>query len=626
MAPRPRLRDPWLGYSFAVAGVAAAAIITHLVPVLHERFTFFLYWPHLIATSWFLGAGPALVATVLSAAAVLVQTELIGTSTRVWSVPMIVAGFTVVGATTALLARWRAQAEAALLEAHRRFVTVANAAPVMIWMSGPDKQVTYFNEPWFQFTGRARERELGDGWLDGVHPEDRAACLETYARAFDERLPFRMEYRLRRADGEYRYVLDRGVPLTGEDGTFSSYIGSCIDVTDAREALQSAEAAKDAAEQASRAKDAFLATVSHELRAPLSPILTWVRMLRGKQLTEEQVDKALAVIDRNARMQAQLIEDLLDVARIVEGKLRLQVRPVALVPVIQNALETVRPAADAKDIRLQVVLDSTIADIPGDPDRLQQVVWNLLSNAVKFTPKGGRIHIVLERVNSHVELTVSDSGQGIPAEQLARLFDRFWQADSSTTRSHAGLGLGLAIVRHIVELHGGTVTADSPGPGKGSTFTVSIPVAPVTRTTEELRRHPLFSDASSVPPTRLDGIRVLVVDDEPDTNESLRVLLDACGSEVRVAGSAAHALEILSRWTPDVLVSDIGMPVEDGYALLAKIRARPDGVGRIPAIALTAFASVEDRARLLSAGFKLHVAKPADPGELTAAIAAVLAS
>jgi signal transduction histidine kinase len=434
-----------------------------------------------------------------------------------------------------------------------------------------------------------------------------------------------MQFRLRRADGEYRSLLVRATPRLMEDGQLAGYTASAMDITDQREALRTAEVAKDAAEASSRAKDTFLATVSHELRAPLSPILTWARMLRSDHLDPAQAAKAVEVIERNARLQAQLIEDLLDVARIVEGKVRLQIRPVDLSDVVHNAVETVRPAAEAKDVRLQVVLDSTIT-LSADAERLQQVVWNLLSNAVKFTPKGGRVHVVLERVNSHVEIAVSDTGAGIAPEQLPRLFERFWQADSSSTRVHAGLGLGLAIVRHLTELHGGTVAVESPGVGQGSTFTVKLPLAPMVRTADELiRRHPTLQSLGVVPNARLDGVRVLLVDDDPDSNEAVRVLLDHCGAEVRVAGSAAHAYEILSRWRPDVLLTDIGMPGEDGYSLLARVRTRLDERSQIPAIALTAFASPDDRARLLSAGFRLHLAKPVEPGELTAAIAAAVA-
>ncbi len=349
-------------------------------------------------------------------------------------------------------------------------------------------------------------------------------------------------------------------------------------------------------------------------------------MLRERTLSPEQATRALEVIDRNTRMQAQLIEDLLDVSRIAAGKLRLRVRPVDLADVVRNAVDTVRPAAEAKEIRLQLVLDTTTSAFPGDPDRLQQVVWNLVSNAVKFTPKGGRVSVVLARIDSRVEIAVSDTGRGIPAEQLPHLCDRFWQGDSSTTRMHAGLGLGLAIARHLVELHGGTLTATSAGEGRGSRFTVALPVVPVARAAADasIERDPGTVASGRLPSTRLDDVRVLLVDDEPDSNEAVRVLLDRCGAEVRVAGSAAHALEIVGRWKPDVLVTDIGMPGDDGYALLARLRARRDDAATIPVIALTAYAAADDRARLLAAGFRLHVAKPADPTELTTAIAAVV--
>jgi len=276
-------------------------------------------------------------------------------------------------------------------------------------------------------------------------------------------------------------------------------------------------------------------------------------------------------------------------------------------------------------VRLQAVLDTSLSPIPGDPDRLQQVVWNLLSNAVKFTPKGGRVHVVLERVNSHVEIAVSDTGRGIPADQVPHLFERFWQADTSIG-GRMGLGLGLTIVRDLVELHGGTVTAESPGDGKGSTFTVKLPVMPFARTAgESVRRHPAQRSAESpttkAPTVRLDDIRVLVVDDEPDSNEVVRVLLDQHGAEVRTAGSAAQALEKLEHWAPDVIVTDIGMPGQDGYGLLSAVRAKPEPLNRVPMIALTAYAGVDDRVQILSSGFQLHIGKPADPGELTAAIA-----
>jgi PAS domain S-box-containing protein len=391
------------------------------------------------------------------------------------------------------------------------------------------------------------------------------------------------------------------------------------------QALAQERHGRSLAEAANRAKDAFLAMVSHELRSPLSPILSWARMLRMKTLNERQSARALETIERSARTQAQLIDDLLDISRIVAGKLRLEVGQVDLASVIEQAVEVARPAADAKQIRLQTVLDTETGTIAGDPARLLQVVWNLLSNAVKFTPKGGRVQVTLERVNSHVEIAVSDTGQGVSAEFLSHLFERFQQAETGSTRTHGGLGLGLAIVRHIVELHGGTVVAESAGEGHGATFTVKLPQTIFARTAgESERRHPTLGplpEAKGFP--SLDGIRVLVVDDEPDSNEMVSTLLGASGAEVRVAASAADGLEQLKQWTPDVIVSDIGMPHEDGYMFLAKLHAQPGRTARIPAVALTAYATADDRVRIFSAGFKAHVVKPIEPLELVVVVGSV---
>ena len=614
----------WHRYAWSAAAVVAASLLTLAVPTLRERYTFFLFWPLVLATAWFWGTGPGMVATVLSATATFAQLPPAGLLYVENTEDAVMVGlFALVGIAVAWVGGFRRRADAELKRSQERFATVANAAPVLMWMAGPDRQCTYVNKPWLDFTGRSLDRELGLGWLQSVHPDDRVQTLEKYAAAFAAGQSFEVEYRLRRADGEYRHMLARGTPQLTDERRVTAYIGSCTDITDQHEAVESALMAQNLAEGASRAKDAFLATVSHELRAPLSPIITWVQMLRAGHVNGDRAKEALSVIERNARMQAQLIEDLLDVARIVEGKLRLQVRPVSLPDVVRHAVDTVRPAAEAKEIRLQTVLDSTVSNVAGDPDRLQQVVWNLLSNAVKFTPRQGRVHVVLERVNSHVEIAVSDSGKGLTASQIPRLFERFWQADSSSARAYSGLGLGLAIVRHLTELHGGTVTAESPGEGGGSTFTVKLPIVPVRTAGEETRRHPLAREAREVQPARLDGIRVLLVDDEPDANEAVRVLLDHWGAEVQVAGSASLAIDVMNRWKPDVLLTDIGMPIEDGYALLRRVRSRGDGLAHLPAIALTAYASSEDRTRLLSAGFQLHLAKPAEPGELTAAVAAV---
>jgi signal transduction histidine kinase/ActR/RegA family two-component response regulator len=389
--------------------------------------------------------------------------------------------------------------------------------------------------------------------------------------------------------------------------------------------LVSEQSARSEAEAASRLKDEFLATVSHELRTPLTAVLGWLHILRGGELDSAAATHALEIIERNARSQNQLIEDLLDVSRIITGKLRLDVRHVDVAGIIEAAIEAVLPAAEAKEIRVQKVLDTAASSISGDPARLQQVVWNLLSNAIKFTPRGGRVHVRLQRVNSHIEISVSDSGEGIKKEFLPFVFDRFRQADGTSARRFGGLGLGLAIVRHLVELHGGTVQANSDGEGTGSVFTVRLPLLPVfQRETDTERVHPTKSDkrAAVEYPDNLAGLKVLVVDDEADTLELLQVLLERCGAAVTTAGSVAEALELLEQAKPDVIVSDIGMPAEDGFEFIRKLRLLPpEKGGKIPAVALTAYARAEDRLRVLRSGYQMHLSKPVELAELVAVVA-----
>jgi PAS domain S-box-containing protein len=381
------------------------------------------------------------------------------------------------------------------------------------------------------------------------------------------------------------------------------------------------------AEESSRLKEEFLATISHELRTPLSAILGWSRMLRLGQLSEENAKKALDTIERNARAQAQLVDDLLDVSRIMTGKLRMDVRPSDPNAFIDAAVESVRPAADAKGVRVQKVIDTGPVSIPGDPVRLQQVVWNLLSNAIKFTPRGGRVQIRSERVNSHLEIVVSDTGQGIPPEFLPHVFDRFRQADQKTSRQHGGMGLGLAIVRHLVEMHGGTVTAMSEGEGKGATFTVMLPISPIYQLDSSGSR--VHSGARDLLPAdeftdRLDDLRILVVDDEADTRELLKQGLEYCGAKVKAVGSADEAINDLVAMLPDVLISDIGMPEVDGYELIKRVRKLPvSRGGKVAAIALTAYTRIEDRLQALRAGYDMHVPKPVELAELVAVAASV---
>ena len=393
-------------------------------------------------------------------------------------------------------------------------------------------------------------------------------------------------------------------------------------------ALEREQAARSQAETADRLKDEFLATVSHELRTPLSAIVGWASMLNFSQLDTETTSNALAVIERNAKAQAKIVGDILDVSSIVTGKLRIEARPVELAKVIQAAVDTLQLAANAKGISLSVSLDPEAGTVVGDPDRLQQIVWNLVANAIKFTSPGGRAEVRLERLEADVVLTVSDNGMGITREFLPHVFERFRQADSSTTRKHGGLGLGLAIVRHLVELHGGTVTVESAGAGQGAKFTVRLPTATASQLLPaELAFQAAEAAEGNGEPAEmpdLAGLRVLLVDDEPDTLEILRVMLNQFGANVRGAASANDALEAFLAWKPDVLVSDLGMPGEDGFTLIGKVRAlTPEQGCDIPAAALTAHVRDEDRTRALAAGYQTHLRKPVDPTKLAAAVASL---
>jgi PAS domain S-box-containing protein len=390
--------------------------------------------------------------------------------------------------------------------------------------------------------------------------------------------------------------------------------------------LAGERAARGVAEHASHMKDEFLTTLSHELRTPLNAIVGWSELLLRENRNPDYLKEGLLTIGRNARVQAQLIEDLLDMSRIISGKLRLDIQRITPINFVEAAIDSVRPAVDAKGIRLEAMLDPLAGPVAADPNRLQQIVWNLLSNAIKFTPKGGKIQVILQRVNSHIELTVADTGQGIAPEFLPFIFDRFRQADASTTRKHSGLGIGLAIARQLAELHGGNIGVSSPGLGRGSTFAVQLPLTIIHAQAQETERlHPVAprTPGAVAPRVQLEGIKVLVVDDEQDARELIKRILVECKAEVLTAGSAADALALLETHAPDVLVSDIGMPDIDGYAFLRQVRTKEGSGGRIPAIALTAFARSEDRMKALMSGFQMHVAKPVEPEELVATVASV---
>jgi signal transduction histidine kinase/ActR/RegA family two-component response regulator len=389
-----------------------------------------------------------------------------------------------------------------------------------------------------------------------------------------------------------------------------------------RAALVREQAARADAEQANRLKDEFLATASHELRTPLTAILGWSHMLRQGTLDKARAARALETIERNAKAQAQLVEDILDVSHVITGKLRLDIATVDIAPVINAAIDSVQLAADSKNIQLSVTFDPSARHVSGDAGRLQQVVWNLLSNAVKFTPGGGRVEVRLERAGAHAQLTVSDNGSGFSTAFAPYLFDRFRQADGSSTRRHGGLGLGLAIVRHLVELHGGVVRADSPGEGCGATFTVTLPLAAKDRRAGDDGSKLTGETGVCLNSLRsLEGVQVLLVEDNDDSLNTLATILTGYKATVHTAASVADALDALRWCDPGVLVSDLAMPYEDGYALVSKLRAREAETGKhTPAIALTAYVTVEERARALSAGFNAFVAKPVDPDELIDAI------
>jgi len=475
---------------------------------------------------------------------------------------------------------------------------------------------------------------------DVTHADDLAASHGHKQRLLSGAAnEYRSEKRYLRRDGSQFWALTTVSLLRDDQGRPVRFIGVIDDITERKEAearmqelvaererlLDSERHARGEAERASRMKDEFLATLSHELRTPLTSILGWAHLMRIRPPTSEELAKGLEIVERNARVQTQLIEDLLDMSRISSGKLRLEVRPLMAASVVEAALETVRPAAEAKAIRIETQLDPVAGPVSADAARLQQVVWNLLNNAIKFTHKGGTVRVMLERQDSHVEIRVIDDGVGIEPRFLPHLFERFRQADASTTRQFGGLGLGLAIVKQLVELHGGTVSVASEGAGKGAAFTVRLPIVGA-------HAQPVAKGAPRAPgvaltefqPVDLRGVRILVVDDQADASELVERVLEECGAWVVSATAGEQAIEMLREHRPDVLVSDIGMPGMDGYELLRRVRALDDpALQRIPAIAMTAFARSEDRTRALRVGFQVHISKPVEPSELVATVASV---
>ncbi|MBD2437029.1 response regulator [Nostoc sp. FACHB-110] len=549
-----------------------------------------------------------------------------------------------------------ASVNAELRQSEERFRSLSTCSPVGIFEIDTTGQCKYTNPHYQAICGVSASESLTKIWLEFVHPEEQERAIAHWSSYIDQGSPEYLEdFRFLTAKGETRWVQVRSSRMLSAQGKLLGYVGTLEDITERKQAEEvraqiiREQTARHEAEAANRMKDEFLAVLSHELRTPLTSMLGWSKILRSKKLDDKATAKALEAIERNATSQVQLIEDILDVSRIIRGQLQLNLCAVNLITVTEAALEAVRPLAEAKSIHINAILDSSVNSVCGDPARLQQVIWNLLTNAIKFTPKDGNVEVHLETVHlsnqencellpcgeitlsaglapirfftsSYVQIQVIDTGIGIEPDFLPKVFERFRQADSTTTRSHNGLGLGLAIVRHLVELHGGQILAESPGAGQGATFTVRFPLMP-NNSTNSKSENPLYCTANRP----LAGLKVLIVDDETDTRNFLAFMFEEYGAIVTAVASVDTALAILEQTKPDFLISDIGIPEQDSYNLIHKVRALPPEYGgSIPAIALTAYSREEDRLKILAAGFQQYLTKPVDPDNLIDVVTSVL--
>jgi PAS domain S-box-containing protein len=499
----------------------------------------------------------------------------------------------------------RKRVEQALREGEQRFRSLADATPVLIWGSGADKGCNYFNKQWLDFTGRTIEQELGDGWSEGVHHDDLDRCRSTYVTAFDSRVPFTMEYRIRRHDGVYRWVMDTGVPRFTADGTFSGYIGSCIDITDRKRV-------EEELRESDRRKEEFLAVLSHELRNPLAPIQTALELLEQKNPIAAGTEWELATIKRQVQNLKRLVDDLLDVSRISRGKIELQKRVVELAPVVTHAVEALRPLFEEHRLELHVSLPEESICLEADPTRFEQVLFNLLLNAAKYTPEGGQVWLEVEPLQSEVVIRVRDTGIGIEADLLPKVFDLFLQGERRIGLSHEGGGIGLSLARNLVELHGGTIKAHSPGPDKGSEFVVRLPVTS-TAPSEKLPPPPSIQPHVSKP---LPRRRVLIIDDNVQAADSLgRLMCGVFGQEVRVVYDGKRALEMAQSFLPHVILLDLQMAGMDGYQTASRLREQPD-CSKALIVAVTGWGHEEDRRRSREMGFDLHLVKPVTANDL----------
>ncbi|WP_373528805.1 response regulator [Nostoc sp.] len=522
--------------------------------------------------------------------------------------------------------RKRQQAEESLQKSEAKYRRIVDTSYEGIWMIDSDSRTEFVNQRMLQMLGYTAEEMLGRSMFDFIDQADGMVAQENLEWLKQERNDLK-EGRLRCKDGSYIWTLISARAIFGEQNEFLGAIAMLTDITDRKQTaeerdrlLQLEKLARAEAEAANRIKDEFLAVLSHELRSPLNPILGWAKLLQSRKFDETSLKKALETIERNAKLQAQLIEDLLDVSRILQGKLNLNMIPVNLASTIEAAMETVRLAAEAKTIQIETMLDPTIGKVLGDSARLQQVLWNLLSNAVKFTATEGKVNVRLECIDAQAQITVSDTGKGIHPDFIPHVFDYFRQGDSTTTRRFGGLGLGLAIARHLVEMHGGTVWAESPGEEQGAILTIRLPLIKDSTPIEDDTN----ADSSTAVPVSspLMGIQVLIVDDNADTRDFFSFVLEHFGAIVTTATSANEALQALAKSKPDILLSDIGMPEINGYMLIEQVRALEAETGekQLPAIALTAYAGEINQQQALKAGFQQHIVKPVAPEDLLLAI------
>jgi len=533
----------------------------------------------------------------------------------------------------------RKQAENELIESEVRLRRAVVESPIPTLIHDESDHILELSKGWTKYSGYTLEDlPTITAWTERAFGEKPSLSLTDIDQLFQSNETIANGLRTVSAkDGTERLWDFFTTPLGKSGSGLRLILSVAVDVTDQKNAeyrleqlLEREQTLRTEADQANRLKDEFFTNASHELRTPLTAIVGWVRMLRRGQLDQPTQASALETIERNAKAQAKLIEDLLDTSRVITGKLTLDLHSTEIAPIVASAVNTLRPAADSKNIQIETHFDSQTWLVMADTNRLQQVVWNLLSNAIKFTPDNGKIMVTLEHTKSEAELSISDSGEGIEPDFLPFVFERFRQADGSKTRRHGGLGLGLAIVRSIVELHGGTVAAESEGRGLGATFRVKLPLLSLDRSADSIglfrKQHELSTQQWLDCPPQLEGVRVLVVDDDRDTRTVLAALLSQCDAKVVTAASAAEALTEINRQKPDVLVSDVGMPGEDGYALIGKIRKQESehGEKNMPALALTAYAKAEDRLRALSAGYHAHLSKPVEPAEFALMVANLL--